>query len=376
MLQEALRATFRPEFLNRIDDVVMFHALTLDEIAEIVELQLEEVRARLAERKIALELTPAAIERLSLDGFDPVFGARPLKRLIQREVVDRVAKALIDGEVHEGDTVTVDVGERRVRTHVGKWRCRRHAMHGSASDDDGGDVVMAIMRWDPFGEMLKMQRDMDRIFSRMGTAEGAGGDRDTAWMPRINVKQSGDDLAVHVELAGIKPEDVDIEVTDGVLTISGERKAAAEREDEGWMIRESSYGSFERSIALPEGVDPASIQADFHDGMLEIHVPRALEAARPKTTRSRSRGRQRLRPRRALPRPRPRCLSRSRASRSSRGLRRTSRHVSFCAPRPGGPTACRVSVRKPARNSCSALQQESSGKPCALPQCPHMIPTK
>ena len=108
MLQEALRATFRPEFLNRIDDVVTFHALTMDEIAEIVGLQLESVRARLAERKIGLVLTPAATERLALDGFDPVFGARPLKRLIQREVIDRVAKALIDGTVHEGDTVTVE----------------------------------------------------------------------------------------------------------------------------------------------------------------------------------------------------------------------------------------------------------------------------
>jgi len=108
MLEEALHATFRPEFLNRIDDTVIFRSLTLDEIAKIVVLQLETVRVRLADRKIALELTPAAVERLSLDGFDPVFGARPLKRLIQREVIDRVAKALIEGRVHEGDTVTVD----------------------------------------------------------------------------------------------------------------------------------------------------------------------------------------------------------------------------------------------------------------------------
>jgi ATP-dependent Clp protease ATP-binding subunit ClpB len=111
MLEEALRATFRPEFLNRIDDVVTFHALSLDQIADIVVLQLEEVRLRLAERKIALVLSDAAVERLSLDGFDPVFGARPLKRLIQREVVDRVAKALIEGRVHEGDTVTIGVGD-------------------------------------------------------------------------------------------------------------------------------------------------------------------------------------------------------------------------------------------------------------------------
>jgi HSP20 family protein len=144
---------------------------------------------------------------------------------------------------------------------------------------------MAITRWDPFGEMLKMQRDMDRIFSRMGTAEGRPETATTAWMPRINVLRSGDDLTMHVELAGIKPEDVDIEVTDGVLTVRGERKAETEKEDEGWVIRESSYGSFERSVALPEGVDPASIKADFHDGMLEIHVPKALEAAKPKATK-------------------------------------------------------------------------------------------
>ncbi|MBA4370191.1 MAG: ATP-dependent chaperone ClpB [Coriobacteriaceae bacterium] len=111
MLQEALRATFRPEFLNRVDDIVTFHSLTMEQVAEIAELQLEKVRLRLAERRIALELTPAARERIALEGFDPLFGARPLKRVIQREVVDRVAKALVGGEVHEGDTVTVDVGD-------------------------------------------------------------------------------------------------------------------------------------------------------------------------------------------------------------------------------------------------------------------------
>ncbi len=111
MLQEALRATFRPEFLNRVDDVVVFHSLSMDELGQIVTLQLEKVRERLAERKIALELTPAAIERLALDGFDPVFGARPLKRLIQREVVDRVASQIIGGEVGEGGSVMVDVGD-------------------------------------------------------------------------------------------------------------------------------------------------------------------------------------------------------------------------------------------------------------------------
>jgi HSP20 family protein len=145
---------------------------------------------------------------------------------------------------------------------------------------------MAIMRWDPFGEMLKMQRDMDRIFSRMGTtAPSSGASTAVSWMPRINVRQSGDDLTVHVELAGIKPEDVDIEVTDGVLTVKGQRAVDSEQEGEGWLIRESNYGSFERSMVLPEGVDPDSIKAEFADGMLEIHVPKALEVVRPKTTK-------------------------------------------------------------------------------------------
>jgi ATP-dependent Clp protease ATP-binding subunit ClpB len=110
-VQDALKATFRPEFLNRVDDIVVFHSLTLEQIGEIVELQLAHVRRRLAERKIDLELAEAAKERLALLGYDPVFGARPLKRVISKEVVDRVAKAMIDGEVREGDIVTIDIGD-------------------------------------------------------------------------------------------------------------------------------------------------------------------------------------------------------------------------------------------------------------------------
>ncbi len=145
---------------------------------------------------------------------------------------------------------------------------------------------MAIMRWDPFGEMLRMQRDMDRIFSRMGTAEGRGESASAvAWMPKIDVKTKGDDIVVRAELPGIDPDGVDIEVTDGVLTIKGERKAEEEREDEGWLIRESSYGVFERSMVLPEGVNAEDIKADYNDGILEVQVPKALEAAKPKSTK-------------------------------------------------------------------------------------------
>ena len=108
-VNDALRATFKPEFLNRIDDIVVFHPLGLDDIEKIVDIQLKGVRERLDNERISLELTPAAIQALALDGLDPVYGARPLKRLIQRQVVDNVANLIIAGELHEGDTVRVDV---------------------------------------------------------------------------------------------------------------------------------------------------------------------------------------------------------------------------------------------------------------------------
>ena len=108
-VNDALRATFKPEFLNRIDDIVVFHPLGLTDIEKIVDIQLKGVRERLDNERISLALTPAAIEALALDGLDPVYGARPLKRLIQRQVVDNVANLIIAGELHEGDSVKIDV---------------------------------------------------------------------------------------------------------------------------------------------------------------------------------------------------------------------------------------------------------------------------
>ena len=110
-VMDALRQAFRPEFLNRIDDVVTFHALGLSDIEGIVDIQLKDVRARLAKERITLELSPAAVQSLAFDGLDPVYGARPLKRLIQRQVVDNVANLIIAGELREGDAVRIDVGD-------------------------------------------------------------------------------------------------------------------------------------------------------------------------------------------------------------------------------------------------------------------------
>ena len=108
-VDEAMHHTFRPEFLNRIDDIVVFHPLGMEQIEKIVDIQLADVRERMAKERMTLEITPAAKQMLAVGGLDPVFGARPLKRLIQNEVVDCIARAIIDGEVREGDKVVVDV---------------------------------------------------------------------------------------------------------------------------------------------------------------------------------------------------------------------------------------------------------------------------
>jgi ATP-dependent Clp protease ATP-binding subunit ClpB len=105
---EQMREFFRPEFLNRIDEIVEFKALTKDQLAEIVELQLQRLRARLAERGIELELTDEAKQALADAGWDPSYGARPLKRAIQRLVENPLALRLLEGEFGDGETVQVD----------------------------------------------------------------------------------------------------------------------------------------------------------------------------------------------------------------------------------------------------------------------------
>jgi len=145
---------------------------------------------------------------------------------------------------------------------------------------------MAIMRWDPFDEMLSMRRELDRLVRRLGGIGGNGESLSSvAWMPRIDVKTEGDDMVVYAELPGIDEKDIDVSVTDGTLTIKGERKAESEKRDEGWLIRERSYGAFERSLVLPEGFDPDAIKAEYADGVLEVRVPRAAKALKPKSHR-------------------------------------------------------------------------------------------
>jgi ATP-dependent Clp protease ATP-binding subunit ClpB len=107
-VMEALRLQFRPEFLNRVDEVIIFHPLSREDIKEIIEIQLGYLSQRLAEKKITLELTEEAKELLAQEGYDPVYGARPLKRTIQRRILDPLAMRVLQGDFGEGDTVRVD----------------------------------------------------------------------------------------------------------------------------------------------------------------------------------------------------------------------------------------------------------------------------
>jgi ATP-dependent Clp protease ATP-binding subunit ClpB len=114
-----LRGHFRPEFLNRVDDIVLFKPLTLQEIERIVDLQIADLRARLADRRLTAELTEGARALIAQQGYDPVYGARPLRRFIQREVETRIGRALIAGDIRDGATITLDAEHDELVVH---WR--------------------------------------------------------------------------------------------------------------------------------------------------------------------------------------------------------------------------------------------------------------
>jgi ATP-dependent Clp protease ATP-binding subunit ClpB len=108
-VMEIVRASFKPEFLNRLDDIVMFEPLGTEELTSIVDLQIAAIQKRLTERRMTLSVSPAAKDWLVLNGFDPIYGARPLRRLVQTAVGDQLAKAILAGTINDGDTVNVDV---------------------------------------------------------------------------------------------------------------------------------------------------------------------------------------------------------------------------------------------------------------------------
>jgi ATP-dependent Clp protease ATP-binding subunit ClpB len=131
-----LGTAFKPEFLNRIDEIVNFRSLTEEDLEAVLEIQLRDLGRRLAERRLSLEVTPAAKAWLAHRGYDPVFGARPLKRLIQRQISDPLALALLEGRYSDGDTVTVDapLGSGPVLTSEGLGPVDDEAVPASNED--------------------------------------------------------------------------------------------------------------------------------------------------------------------------------------------------------------------------------------------------
>ena len=136
---------------------------------------------------------------------------------------------------------------------------------------------MAIVRWEPFREMSTLQNEMNRLFNTVfdtpAPGNGGGGTL-RRWMPPMDLVETEDHFVLRADLPGMKQDDVKIEFEDGTLTVSGERKAEHESKHEGYYRVERAFGSFSRSLTLPDGVDADAVTASFDRGVLEIRIPK------------------------------------------------------------------------------------------------------
>jgi HSP20 family protein len=134
---------------------------------------------------------------------------------------------------------------------------------------------MAIVRWEPLRELASIQNEMNRLFGTVFDAPApSNGGALRRWMPPMDLVETGDHFVLRADLPGLTEQDVNIEVEDNVLTVSGERKAEHETTKEGYHRVERAFGSFSRSLTLPEGVDAESVAASFDRGVLEIRIPK------------------------------------------------------------------------------------------------------
>src|SRR5436305_2887438 len=142
---------------------------------------------------------------------------------------------------------------------------------------------MALIRWEPARELNTLQNEMNRLFNTFLDTPlpngGAAGQR--RWLPAMDLVETEDDFVLRADLPGVSQEDVNIELEDNVLTISGQRKAEHEERKEGYYRVERSSGTFSRSLTLPEGVDPDAVKASFDRGVLEVRVPKP-DAKKPR----------------------------------------------------------------------------------------------
>ncbi len=140
---------------------------------------------------------------------------------------------------------------------------------------------MALVRWEPVRELTSIQNEMNRLFNTFfdTPTAGTGGNGNTLrrWIPAMDLVETEDHFVLKADLPGLTEADVNVEVEDNVLTVSGERKAEHEDKREGYVRVERSYGSFRRSLTLPEGVDPEAVSASFDKGVLEVRIPKPEE---------------------------------------------------------------------------------------------------
>jgi HSP20 family protein len=137
---------------------------------------------------------------------------------------------------------------------------------------------MALLRWDPARELDSLQGDMNRLFDRFFEGRGANGSIARRWIPAMDLVETEDQLILRGDLPGMTEDDIDIEIKDNVLTVSGERKAEHEDRGEGYHRVERAFGSFSRSLTLPQGIDPDRVDAGFEQGVLEVRIPKPAEA--------------------------------------------------------------------------------------------------
>src|SRR3954452_7667070 len=138
---------------------------------------------------------------------------------------------------------------------------------------------MAIVRWEPLREFSTLQNEMNRLFNTVfdSPAPAGNGGAMRRWLPAMDLIETEDHFVLRADLPGLGEEDVNIEVEDRVLTISGERKAEHEATKEGYHRVERAFGAFSRSLTLPEGVDPEAVAASFDRGVLEIRIPKPAQ---------------------------------------------------------------------------------------------------
>jgi HSP20 family protein len=136
---------------------------------------------------------------------------------------------------------------------------------------------MALIRWEPIGELNTIQNEMNRLFNTFfdqAAPTGRGGGPSRRWIPAMDLVETADHYVLRADLPGLSDDDVNLQLEDNVLTISGERKAEHQQHEQGYHRIERAFGSFIRSLTLPDGVDPDAVQADFDRGVLEIKIPK------------------------------------------------------------------------------------------------------